>query len=228
MAEEKKSPDYAALKVKVLELSKGPEDKAAVEARLKKLSSAGIPPPKITLEEIIANKQKIIDRAQKQAEEYEQVDQSCAKSPALALMEAFGFGDIKIITALSSLPGVALTGETCGAVLGGMVALSSYFGSNDLLDYSANARCYAQCRKFIYRFEKEMGTTKCRDIHENIVFGRYHAVADIKQGYPAFLKDKGYEKCALAPGISTRIAAQIILEEMEKGRSRDGSMPGRG
>ena len=74
VAKEKRSPDYAALKAKVQELSKGPKDKAAVEARIKKLSSAGIPPKKITLEEMIANKQEIIDRAQKHAEEYEQVD----------------------------------------------------------------------------------------------------------------------------------------------------------
>ncbi|MGD9322323.1 MAG: C-GCAxxG-C-C family protein [Desulfobacteraceae bacterium] len=215
---QKPTPDYKALKAKVQELAKGPKNREAVEAMLKRLSSEGIPQKKVLSDDLFANRQDILDRVQERAEEYEQVNQSCAKSPALALMEAFGFGNIKIITALSSLPGVALTGETCGAVLGGLVALSSYFGSEDLLDYSANGRCYAQCRKFIYRFEKEMGSTKCRDIHEKVVFGRYHAVADMKEGYPAFLKDKGFEKCALAPGISARIAAEIIFENIEKGK----------
>ena len=213
---EKTSPDYRALKLRVQELAKGPKDKEAVEVRLKKLFSEGIPKKDIVRDDMMANKQTIIDRVQKRAEEYEQVTQNCAKSPALALMEEFGFGDIKIITALSSLPGVALTGETCGAVIGGLVALSSYFGSDNLLDYTANARCYAQCRKFIYSFENEMGNTKCRDIHEKIVFGQYHPVADREKGYPAFLKDRGFEKCALAPGVSARIAARIIFENIEK------------
>ena len=215
---EKTSPDYPSLKARVQELAKGPSDRVAVEDRLKRLSTEGIPEKRISQDKMIANKQEILDRIQKRAEEYEQVDQSCAKSPVLAVMEEFGFGDIKIITALSSLPGVALTGETCGAVLGGLVALSAYFGNDDLLDYTANARSYAQSRKFIYLFEKEMGTTKCREIHRDVIFGQYYAVADIKEGYPAFVKDKGFEKCALPPGISARIAAQIIMENMEKRR----------
>jgi hypothetical protein len=84
------------------------------------------------------------------------------KTAALAVMEEFGFGDIGMIKSLSSLPGVALTGETCGAVLGGLITLGTYFGSDDLLDYKSNALAYAQSRKFIFRFEKEVGTTKCR------------------------------------------------------------------
>jgi C_GCAxxG_C_C family probable redox protein len=219
---EKISSDYDALKAKVQELAKGPADRSVVEARLRKLSMDGIPKKQIVYDEVLAHKEEILDRVQKRAEEYEQVDQNCAKSPALALMEEFGFGDLRIITALSSFPGVALTGETCGSVLGGLAALSSYFGSHDLLDYSANARCYGQCRKFLHRFETEMGTTKCRVIHESIVFGRYHEVADPKEGFPAFLKDKGFEKCGLAPGVSARIAAGIILESMEKAK-RKGS-----
>ncbi len=213
---EKPSPDYPTLKTRVRELANGPDDRAAVEARLKKLSSEGIPKKQIIPDEVVANRQEVVDRIQKRAEDYEQIDQNCAKSPALAVMEEFGFGDIKIITALSSLPGVALTGETCGAVLGGLVALSTYFGNDDLLDYSANVRSYAQSRKFIYLFEKELGTTKCRHIHENVIFGIYHNVADPQEGYRAFVRDKGFEKCALPSGVSARICAEIIIQDMER------------
>jgi C_GCAxxG_C_C family probable redox protein len=212
---EKFSPDYTTLKARVQELAKGPDDRAAVEARLKRLSSGGIPKKVIIRDEMIVNKQEILDRVQKRAEEYEQVDQNCAKSPALAVMEEFGFGDIRIITALSSLPGVALTGETCGAVLGGLAVLSTYFGGDNLLDYKANARSYAQSRKFLYLFEKEMGATKCRHIHKELIFGKYHNVADPKEGYPAFVSDKGFEKCALPSGVSARICAEIIIQDME-------------
>lgn len=214
--DEKATPDYESLRAKVQELAKGPEDRAAVAAKLKKLFEMDLPKKIMNPEEMILRKQEIIDRVQKNAEEYEQVSQSCAKSAALAIMEEFALGNIKLITALSSFPGIALTGETCGAVVAGLAALNSYFGSDDLLDYKANARCYAQSRKFIFRFASELGTTKCREIHEKIIFGQYHDVAEPERGYPGFLKDKGFEKCALAPGISARIAAQIILEDMEK------------
>lgn len=215
---DKPFPDYRVLKARVKELARGPANKEAVEEKLKELSQKGIPKKRLNPEEIIAQKQKILDRVQKRAEEYEQVSQSCAKSSALAVMEEFGLGDISVIIALSSFPGISLTGETCGAVTGSIAALSLYFGKPELLDFTANARSYAQSRRLIHLFEQEVGTTKCHEIHENVIFGRYHDPSDIKEGYPAFLKDKGFEKCALPPGIGARICAQIIIEDMEKGK----------
>jgi C_GCAxxG_C_C family probable redox protein len=212
----KEPPDREELEAKVRELANGPRDRSAVEARLRTLASDGIPVTERGAADIVARKKEILDQVQKRAEEYEQVSQSCAKATALALMEAFGLGHIQVVTALSSFPGVALTGETCGAVSGGMAALSLYFGSDDLLDYQANARAYGKCRKFIQLFEQELGTTKCRDIHTQVIFGRYYETADSKEGYPAFVADKGFEKCGLPPGKAARIAARIILEQMEK------------
>ena len=40
---ERATPDYQALKARVRELAKGPADRAAVEAKLRKLSQEGIP-----------------------------------------------------------------------------------------------------------------------------------------------------------------------------------------
>jgi C_GCAxxG_C_C family probable redox protein len=213
---EKASPAYGDLKIKVEQLAKGPKDKPAVEARLKKLSKHGIPAKILDPDEVISKKKHILDRVQNKAEEYEQVSQSCAKSSALAVMEEFGFGDIQVIAALSPFPGIALTGETCGAISGAMTALALYFGTGDLLDFDANARLYGKCRKLINRFEQALGTTKCREIHQNVIFGRYYNTADITEGYPAFVNDKGFEKCGLPPGLGARIAAGIIIEDMEK------------
>ena len=140
---EKTFPDYGALKIRAKELAKGPEDRPVIEARLKKLSQHGIPIKKLDPDEVISHKKQILDRVQMRAEEYEQVSQSCAKSSALAIMEEFGFGDIKVITALSPFPGIALTGDTCGAISGGMTALALYFGKDDLLDFAANAESWA-------------------------------------------------------------------------------------
>ena len=214
--DKKAYPDYGALKIRVKELAKGPEDRPSIEARLKKFLQHGIPRKKLHPDEVISKKKQILERVQMRAEEYEQVSQSCSKSSALAIMEEFGFGDIKIITSLSPFPGVALTGETCGAISGGMTALALYFGKDDLLDFEANARLYGKCRKLIKRFEQALGTTKCREIHQNVIFGRYYDTADITEGYPAFISDKGFEKCGLPPGIGARIAANIIIEDLEK------------
>jgi len=216
---EKTSPDFKTLKKRVQELAKGPEDKEAVKASLKRIARHEISKKEMNPDELIARKEEVLERVQKRAEVYEQVSQSCAKSAALAVMEEFGYGDMNVVTALSSFPGIALTGETCGGITGAMAALCLYFGKDDLLDYNANARTYGKCRKLIQSFEQTLGTTRCREIHEKVIFGRYHDPADIKEGYPAFLLDKGFEKCGLPPGIGARIAAEIIIEDMERRKS---------
>lgn len=212
----KEAPDYEGLRKRVQVLAEGPEDRAAVEERLRRLSKEGIPERALSEAEIISQKAAILDRVQARAEAYEQVGQSCAKGSALAVMEEFGFGNMDVIRALSPFPGIALTGETCGGVTGSMAALGLYFGRDDLLDYGANARAYGQCRKFLKRFERTLGTTKCREIHESVVFGQFHDASDPEHGYAAFMADKGFEKCGLPPGIGARIAAEIIVEDMEK------------
>jgi hypothetical protein len=53
-------------------------------------------------------------------------------------------------------------------------------------------------------------------IHQDVIFGRFHAAADPKERFPAFLKGRGFEKCALSPGISARLIAEILLEDLEK------------
>lgn len=212
----KASPDLQALKKRVQELSRGPENRDAIEARLRDIVRHGILKKKLIPGELIRRKEEILERVQRSAEVYEQVSQSCAKSSALAVMEEFGLGDINVITALSSFPGIAITGQTCGGVTGAMTALCLYFGSDDLLDYNANAKTYGACRKLVRSFEDTLGSSKCREIHESVVFGRYHDVADAKEGYPAFLLDRGFEKCGLPPGIGARIAAKIIMEDMER------------
>ncbi len=207
-------PDYKFLKGKVEELSKGIKDRTSVENRLLLLIKNNFSERKSD-DEILAAREEILNRVQKKAEEYEQVTHSCAKSGALAVMEEFGFGDIKMIKALSAMPGVALTGETCGAVLGGLFTLGSYFGSDDALNYKGNIECFKKSRQFIDTFEKELGTTKCRLLHETVVFGQYFDTSDGKEGYPNFLKNNGYERCSLIPGISARIMTNIILDHIE-------------
>lgn len=62
--------DYAALKKKVDELAERAWDMTAIEARVKKMVKEGIPRKKLNPEEILANKEQILDRVQLRAEEY--------------------------------------------------------------------------------------------------------------------------------------------------------------
>jgi C_GCAxxG_C_C family probable redox protein len=130
-------------------------------------------------------------------------------------MEEFGMGNLEIIKALSPFPGLGMTGSICGAVTGSLIALGLYFGSDDLTDYAGTGRTMTAARKFIPRFEEEVGTILCPKIQEDVVFGTYLDPRGSQENFEKFKQSKGYEKCSLLPGIGARIAAEIIIESME-------------
>jgi C_GCAxxG_C_C family probable redox protein len=207
--------DYAALKKKVDELAERDWDVLAIEARIIKLSQDGIPRKKLDPKEMLANKEQILDRVQRRGEEYNFFARNCARSTALAAMEEFGLGNMEIVKALSPFPGFGGTGWMCGGVTGGLIALGLHFGSDDIQDYEAVGATIMAARKFMLRFEEQVGAVVCPKIHEDIVFGRYMDPAASPENMQAFAEAKGFEKCGLMPGIGARLAAEIIIESLQ-------------
>jgi C_GCAxxG_C_C family probable redox protein len=208
-------PDYEALQARVQELAERVWDVPAIEARYKKLAAEGIPRKILNRDEILANKQQILDRVQRRGEEYNFFARNCAKGTALAIIEEFGLGSMEIIKALSPFPGFGGTGWMCGGVTGALIALGLYFGSDDMQDYEAVGATIMAARRFMPRFEQEVGAVVCPKIQEDVVFGRYMDPAASPENMAAFAEAKGFEKCGLLPGIGARLAAEIIIESME-------------
>ena len=207
--------DHETLKKRIQELTEREWDRPGIEARIKSFYDKGIPGKELDPREIITRKEEILDRVQLRGEEYEYVTHNCAKGSALAVIEEFGLvSHMDMIKALSPFPGFGMTGWICGGVTGGLVALGLYFGSNDPMDYLATGRGMTAARKFIPRFEEELGTILCPNLHEDFIFGRYMDPRASRENFEAFEEAKGFERCALPPGVGARIAAQIIIESM--------------
>lgn len=207
--------DYEALKARVQELAERDWDVPALEARVKQLYEQGIPKKKLDSKEMLDNKDEILDRVQRRGEEYNFIARNCARGTALAVMEEFGMGNMEIIKAMSPFPGFGGTGWMCGGVTGGLVALGLYFGSEDILDYDTVGATIMAARKFMPRFEEQVGSVICPKLQEDVVFGRYMDPAASPENMEAFALAKGFEKCGLLPGIGARLASEIIIESME-------------
>jgi C_GCAxxG_C_C family probable redox protein len=212
-------PNIEALKHKLDDLIHRSWDSEGIAARFERLTREGIPSNSLDSAAIVARKQEILEEVESRAEAYEYLSHSCAKGSALALMEAFGLGDMAIIRALSPFPGFGMTGGICGAVTGALVALGLYFGSDDLQDYEGTGRTMTAARTFIPRFEEEVGSIYCPRIQQDVVFDKYLDPRAGRENFEAFVAAHGYEKCSLLPGIGARIAAAIIIESMETSRS---------
>jgi C_GCAxxG_C_C family probable redox protein len=207
--------DYGTLKARVQELAERDWNRPAIEARYKKMAKEGVPRKTLNRDETLANKQQILDRVQRRAEEYNLLAGNCAKGTALALMEEFGLGNMEIVKALSPFPGFGGTGWMCGGVTGALIALGLYFGSDDVQDYDAVGATIMAARKFMPRFEEEVGAVVCPKIQEDVVFGCYMDPAASPENMAAFAEAKGFEKCGLLPAIGARLAAEIIIESLE-------------
>lgn len=207
--------DYGALRARVQELAERDWDIPAIEARVQKLAAEGIPRKTLDRDEIFANKQQILNRVQRRAEEYNLLARNCARGTALAVMEEFGLGNMEIVKALSPFPGFGGTGWMCGGVTGGLIALGLYFGSVDVLDGEAVGATFMAARQFMPRFEEQVGSVLCPAIHEDVVFGRYMDPAASPENMEAFARAKGFEKCGLLPAIGAGLAAELIIESME-------------
>ena len=104
--------DYGALHARVQELAERDWDLLAIQARVKKLVAEGIPRKKLDRDEILANKQQVLERVQRRGEEYNLAAGNCARGTALAALEEFGLGDMEVVKALSPFPGFGGTGSS--------------------------------------------------------------------------------------------------------------------
>ena len=202
-----------ALKAKVKELEERSWDIPALEARVKHLTTHGIPRKTLKRDEMLAQKEQILDRVQRRAEEYNFITKNCAQGTALALLEEFGLGNMEIIQALKPFPGVGGTGEICGGITGSLITFGLFFGSDNALDFENAGMTIEIAQEFIAHFEDQIGYMHCANIQE-VIFGRNMDPGASPENMEAFAKAKGFEKCGLAPGIGARLAAGFIIDKM--------------
>jgi len=133
---------------------------------------------------------------------------NCAQASFVTLQEHFGLDDGKIFKALTPFPGIALRGETCGAVIGSIMALGMVFGREKQDDYSRFLDSLPPAREFCTSFEKKHGSTMCGDILESRL-GRRFNLAD-PSGLDEYRKAGGGNVCSAVVSSAVLIAAEVI------------------
>ncbi len=139
---------------------------------------------------------------------------NCAQTSFVVLQEQFEINGDRVLKALTAFPGIALRGETCGAVTGGMMALGLIFGREELDDEQGFQRAVAIARTFCRRFENELGSTMCGDIQES-KFGRKFDLVDPEQ-LAAWEAANPVDKCAAVVSTGVKIAAELIAESRQE------------
>jgi C_GCAxxG_C_C family probable redox protein len=165
-------------------------------------------------------KQERIDKAYALAYEYEQKYGSCPQCVLASIMDVFGTVDDAVFKASHSLAGgggISTTG-TCGALVGGVLALSNKYGRNrENFGKGRFLDNHKLAKQLFDRFEAEYGSPICADVQTKVL-GRAFNMWD-KEDYAAFETAGGHvDKCPRVAGNVAKWVAEMMveLEEVEQ------------
>jgi C_GCAxxG_C_C family probable redox protein len=170
-----------------------------------------------------AARTELLDRVEKKASYYMNRFGGCGQCSLRALQEELNLpgGTTALKAAGFTNMGIALTGNICGALLGGIMAMGLASGREDLSDptypqpevvdeSTKLPRSLILIRRFYQRFVQEFGSWSCRDLQIRI-FGRSFETVILEEE-EAFHKAGGHVACVGLVGKAARMAAETILE----------------
>lgn len=158
------------------------------------------------------------DKAYDLAYSYEAKLGSCPQCVLAALKETLDVGDESVFQSAHGLTGGGSlsTQGTCGALAGGMMAISCVVGRT-YKEFKAGEkkRLVFKYTKMLHdNFMNEYGSVLCCDVQKKL-FGRSFNMLD-KVEYEAFEKAGAHvDKCTSVAGNVARWTAEIILDELK-------------
>lgn len=146
---------------------------------------------------------------------------NCAQTSFAVLQQEFGLDGGAILKALTPFPGIALRGETCGAVTGCLMAIGLVYGRDNLNDWKGYFASLPPSRRFCRRFEEAHGSTSCVSLLE-AKLGRRFNLADRGESLE-YVAAGGPQACGEIIASAVQIAADIIQKKDEPAPGRTGS-----
>ena len=152
-----------------------------------------------------------VARLAKNVDETLNRSKNCAQTSFAVLQEEFNLEGGAILKALTPSPGIALRGETCGAVTGCLMALGLVYGRDNLDDWKGYLASLPPARRFCRRFEEENGATTCAAILETKL-GRSYDLANRIEAL-RYAAAGGQKACGKVIESAVQIAAEIIMKK---------------
>jgi C_GCAxxG_C_C family probable redox protein len=108
--------------------------------------------------------------------------------------------------------GIARRGETCGALLGAIMAVCQVVGRESIEDVEQYRAAMEPCGELYLKFKEEVGHTMCAEIHK-ILYGRTFRLC-VQEEHDAFVGAGGHapDGCPSVCSKAARIAASFILD----------------
>jgi C_GCAxxG_C_C family probable redox protein len=158
----------------------------------------------------MSDRQTLAQQAYEKAMKYE-LDYGCCPQCVLAtVQETVGIVEDQTVKASHGLSGGGgLVGEgVCGALTGGILALSAKYGRDRAnLDKGRYINNFKKAKELTERFRHEFGGVTCRELQQKFT-GRTYDMWDAGE-YKAFDTARG-RQCANATGTVTRWVVEML------------------
>jgi C_GCAxxG_C_C family probable redox protein len=149
---------------------------------------------------------------------YELTYHGCSQCVLKAIQDSLNVGDSLTFKAATAFAGgISRAGEVCGALIGGIMAISLVYG-RDRLEESTVSSGYLKAMELSIRlyeeFKKEFGSVKCHDIQKKL-FGRSFNLR-VEEDRRKFVEVGAYgpSGCPQVVRKAAMLAAKIILENI--------------
>ncbi len=157
---------------------------------------------------VAASTEKILDAIAQTAFNSLAVYGNCCRSTLWAIQTHLRMEASATLRASSVLAGgICGTGETCGAVLGGMIAIGEALGSDDFRDLESYERANANVREFLQKIQERYSSSRCHAIQTSVMGWCCDDPSKAEQWTEA----GGPLACAGVCAEASRYAASIIL-----------------
>lgn len=154
-------------------------------------------------------KRALAQQAYEKAQQYE-LDYGCCPQCVLAtIQETVGGIDDATIKAVHGLSGggALMADGTCGALTGGLVAISAKYGRDrDKLDKGRYINNFKKCKELVERFRSEFGGVTCSELQQQFT-GQTYDMWNAEE-YKAFDEARGTQ-CAHATGKVTQWVVEM-------------------
>ncbi len=166
--------------------------------------------------DIVKSKEAFKKEARERAYNYEREYHGCSQCTLLTFQELLGLEDELTFKAASSLcGGLAMTGNTCGALSAGVMVLGMKYGRANIEEGLAGLlKGMRPAYKLVKWFEDEFGTTVCHEISGfKIDEESFKMAASNPEAMEAGLAPELIEKCSQLVGKTAERVAELISEE---------------
>jgi C_GCAxxG_C_C family probable redox protein len=156
------------------------------------------------------NKDQFVDDVKKRTFDTEMKCHGCAQVIVHTFLDVFEEDNPSVSMASSPFAaGLALTGNNCGALVGGLMALGLVYGRKDVTEGMPGILAGIRpMRKLVKYFNETYQNVDCRDITGTDLANPEKATAYFESG--------GLEKCATMMADVAGFVADILYEESEE------------